>query len=162
MENSGNDKRNKSFFEVIDEFLNKDFRDLGKEMRDFGKEFKKEFHKKNWGHDWVKTYPLLNVIETATDYRLELAAPGLQKENFKVSIKDNELKVWAEVESTLAEGESYHKREFNFNKFQRSYTLPEDINAEEIGAKYENGLLTITLPKKAPAQDPNEKEIKID
>ncbi|MCU0446336.1 MAG: Hsp20/alpha crystallin family protein [Microscillaceae bacterium] len=161
MENSGNDKR-KSFFDVIDEFLNKDFRDLGKEMRDFGKEFKKEFHNKNWGHDWVKTYPLLNVIEAADGYRLELAAPGLQKENFKVSIKDNELKIWAEVESSLAEGENYRKREFNFNKFQRAYTLPDDVNSEAIGAKYENGILIVTLPKKVQAQDEAGIEIKID
>jgi HSP20 family protein len=159
MQNGGNEKK-KNFFEFIDEFFNRDLKDFGQDMREFGKEFKKEF-KHGWGYDWVRTYPLLNVIETQNDYRVELAVPGLQKENFKISLKENQLKISADLEHTLKEGEKFRKREFNFGKFQRSFTLPEDVVEDKIEAKYEQGILIINLPKKVTQTPNDEREINI-
>jgi HSP20 family protein len=93
--------------------------------------------------------PSVNVHETEADFRLEVAAPGLAKEDFKVNIEENVLTIAAEkkVETEKKEGEKLLRREFGYTAFRRSFTLPETVSAEGITAVYENGILTLTLPK---------------
>ena len=103
-------------------------------------------------NDEVKTgtaTPSVNVAENAGEYRLEVAAPGLTKEDFKVNIEDNTLTISAEkkVENETKEGEKYLRREFGYTAFQRSFTLPETIDIANIKATYENGVLHLSLPK---------------
>jgi HSP20 family protein len=108
----------------------------------------------------VNKMPAVNIMETATDYRIELAAPGLSKEDFQINLKKDNLSVWAEKKA--AEGEEvkdYNRREFNFNSFARSFVLPESVDAEKIAAEYVNGILYITIGKKEELNA--NKEIKV-
>lgn len=158
------ENKKRSFFDVLSDIINHDMREFGEEMREFGKKFKHNFQEswqKDWGKDWIKSMPLLNVIETAEGLRAELAVPGLQKDAFKITLKDNHLTISAELDISLPEGEKFRKREFNFGKFHRSVHLPEDIDTERIEAKYEEGILKINLPKKAVEADEQGREIPI-
>lgn len=97
---------------------------------------------------WTAT-PSVNVAENDTAFRLEVAAPGLAKEDFKVNIEDNILTISAEktVENETKEGEKFLRREFGYSTFKRSFTLPETIDIANIKATYENGVLQLNLPK---------------
>jgi HSP20 family protein len=97
--------------------------------------------------------PAVNIIENLTNFVIEIAVPGFQKENFTIEAEEDTLKISSktiEVKETTeeeAKDTHYTRREFNFDKFERSFTLPENIKIEDIQAKYENGVLEITLPK---------------
>ncbi len=115
------------------------------------------------GSDNNISQPSVNVIETEDDYRLEVAAPGLGKEDFDVNIEDSSLTISAEVKKEEEETtEKYTRREFNYSAFKRSFNLPDTVNAENIAAAYENGVLTLTLPKREEAkpQPPRKIDIK--
>ena len=97
--------------------------------------------------------PAVNIQEKNTNFVIELAVPGLSKENFNIEVDNNILKVSAEVtsgneENTTENETKFTRKEFNYNGFKRSFTLPENINVENVNASYENGVLEITLPKK--------------
>ncbi|QAA80249.1 Hsp20/alpha crystallin family protein [Aequorivita sp. H23M31] len=94
--------------------------------------------------------PAINIIENLTKFGLEIAAPGLQKENFHIEIEENTLKISynKEIEDKETERNSkFIKREFNYENFERSFKLPENIELDKIHASYENGILKISLPK---------------
>lgn len=99
---------------------------------------------------WTAT-PSVNVAENGTEFRLEVAAPGLAKEDFKVNIEDNTLTISAEktVENETKEGEKFLRREFGYSAFKRSFTLPETVDIANIKATYEQGVLHLSLPKTA-------------
>lgn len=114
------------------------------------------------GSDNNTSQASVNVIETDDDYRIEIAAPGLGKDDFDVTIEDNSLTISAEVEKE--EGEStdkYTRREFNYSSFKRSFNLPDTVNAENISAGYESGILTLTLPKREEAKPQPARKIDI-
>lgn len=105
------------------------------------------------GNDFFKNQPSVNVIESDDAFRVELAAPGLDKEDFAVQIEKDQLMISVEKEQDkVEEGEKFMRREFGYQKFQRSFNLGDQINTEGIGATYENGILVINLPKKEEAQ----------
>ena len=95
--------------------------------------------------------PKMNVSESDTDYRLELCIPGLKKEDLHISIDtDNNLVIeMQQTEEKKNEDEKRHwlRREFSSTQFKQLLTLPENIKKNQIGAKVENGILTVTLPK---------------
>jgi HSP20 family protein len=94
-------------------------------------------------------FPAVNISETKDDYQLEFNVPGRKKDDFKITIDKNILTVsFEKKEETKEEGKQFIKREFVTQSFTRSFTLDEKINAEDINARYENGLLLLTLPKK--------------
>jgi len=98
---------------------------------------------------YKQTAPV-NVKETENNYQLELVAPGFEKESFKVDLNKNLLTISAEVKSeTEGNTEKHVRREYKFQSFKRSFTIDEKIDAENIDAKYVNGVLIVTLPKKA-------------
>ena len=90
--------------------------------------------------------PSVNAYENTDSYVLEFAAPGYNKESFEVSYNNNTLTVRANVERNN-EVTNYSYREFNYNSFTREFQLPTNANTTETRAKYENGILTIMLPK---------------
>lgn len=93
--------------------------------------------------------PAVNISETNDDYELEFNVPGRKKEDFKITVDKNILTVsFEKKEEQKEESKQFIKREFRSNSFKRSFTLDEKINAEAINAKYENGILFLTLPKK--------------
>lgn len=97
------------------------------------------------------TAPAINVIESEKDYKVEVAAPGMTKEDFNVRIdEDNNLVITMEkkVENKEEKREQrYLRREFSYSKFQQTMILPDDVDKEKIVAGVDNGVLTIDLPK---------------
>lgn len=104
-------------------------------------------------NEYSSSRPLVNISENENGFGIELAAPGLSKEDFNIDLDNDLLTISAErkVENT-EEGDKYTKREFNYTTFKRSFTLPESVDTEAISGTYENGILNITLPKKAEVQ----------
>ena len=110
-------------------------------------------------NDWLMerrntTAPAVNIIENDDEYKIEVAAPGMTREDFKVHInEDNELIISMEKRSEEKEEDKKHKgtylrREFSYTQFQQSLLLPDNVERENISAKVENGVMTIDIPKK--------------
>lgn len=114
------------------------------------------------GADLLQNQPSVNIFETTDNFRMEFAAPGLEKENFQVSIDKGYLTVSASKEQKEEESTGkYKRREFNFTSFKRSFQLPETIDSNAINAVYENGLLVVTLPKLPEAKTEQSRVIQI-
>ena len=97
--------------------------------------------------------PAVNVLENEDNFKIEVAAPGLKKENFKVNVDANQLTISAKQENTTEEStEKYTRKEFSFTNFQRVFTLPQTVAGDKIEATYTDGILTLTLPKKEEAK----------
>jgi HSP20 family protein len=92
--------------------------------------------------------PRANVSETDKEYQIELAAPGLTKKDFKIETDNGVLTISAEKEEKTETKNGHTRTEYSFNSFSRSFTLPENSKPENIDAKYENGILRLTVPKK--------------
>ena len=106
-------------------------------------------------NDWMvkanATAPAINVFETEKEYKVELAAPGMTKEDFNVHIdEENNLVISMEKKTENKEEKKegrYLRREFSYSKFQQTMILPDDVGKEKISAQVENGVLNIDLPK---------------
>jgi HSP20 family protein len=116
------------------------------------------------GRDIVSSTPDVNVSETNNSYKVDVAAPGLKKEDFQVNLENNILTISVEKETENLEKdeERFRRREFSYTNFERSFTLPDSAETEKIEAKYENGILKIRIPKKEMAIRKPAKTIKID
>lgn len=97
-----------------------------------------------------KHEPAINILEGENDYHIEVAAPGLSKEDFDITIDKDQLTVKVQKEDKALEGKAI-KSEFNFNSFKRSFHLSEDIDRSKISANYDKGILFIRLEKKEEA-----------
>lgn len=117
-----------------------------------------DFFDNEWMLKANSTAPAINVIESENNYKVELAAPGMTKEDFNVRIdEDNNLVISMEKKDENQEEKKdgrYLRREFSYTKFQQTMILPENVDKENISAQVENGVLMIELPKLS------EKEIK--
>lgn len=98
--------------------------------------------------------PAVNIIENLSNFVIELAAPGLHKENFSIEVEEDTLKIaYKEVKESQEQEQKndnavqYKRREFNFGSFEKSFKLPENVKVEDILANYEDGVLKVTLPK---------------
>ena len=110
-----------------------------------------------------ETLPSVNIAENSDGFKLEFAAPGLTKEEFKINLDNNVLTVKAENEEVKEESnKSFTRREFNYSSFTRSFTLPDSANGEKITAEYENGILNIEIPKREEAKVKPAREIVIE
>lgn len=108
------------------------------------------------------TQPSVNIKETADDFKIELAAPGLEKSDFNLTIEKDKLHVSAQKEEKKEENsDNFTKKEFSFNSFTRSFDLPNTLITDKVVANYENGILTIQLPKKPEAKPQPAKQIEI-
>ena len=97
--------------------------------------------------------PPVNIEETPDDYLVSILAPGYQKSDFKVSLDNHLLTISSEKrEEEIAEGNKLIRKEFSQRSFKRSFTINEKIEAESITAKYDNGILYLTLPKRETAK----------
>jgi HSP20 family protein len=106
--------------------------------------------------------PAVNIVDNDDNFKLELAAPGLTKEDFKINVDNELLSISAEKKNESSEKNSrYTRKEFSYVSFKRSFNLPEIVDAENISANYENGVMTLTLPKKEEAKPKPAREIKI-
>ena len=106
--------------------------------------------------------PSVNITENSDSYDIELAAPGLSKDEFKVEVDKGLLTVSAEKQKeSKVEKKDYRRREFSYESFSRSFELPENSVPEKIDAHYEHGVLKLKLPKKEITQDSTKKEIRV-
>lgn len=116
-------------------------------------------------NDWMLkangTAPAINVIENEKDYKVELAAPGMTKEDFNIQLgNEGELTITMEKKSDTKEepkneNKKYLRREFSYTKFQQSFVLPDDVDKAKISASVNDGVLTIDLPKQAIEEKAN-------
>ncbi len=108
--------------------------------------------------------PAVNIMETNDDFRLEMVAPGMQREDFRVELQDNILTISYDHEDNR-NGErhdwKYRTHEYNYHSFSRSFSVPPTINTEKIEAHYENGILKLTLPKKEEARTKPARQIQV-
>jgi HSP20 family protein len=96
----------------------------------------------------------VNVHETKDGYHVEVSAPGLNKDNFDIKVENGLLTIsYEKKEETKADDYKTLRREFSYRSFKRSFSLNDDVNAENIRAKYENGILKVFLPKTEPTQN---------
>ncbi len=107
--------------------------------------------------------PSVNVIENNDNFKIEVAAPGLKKEDFRIELDNKLLKISSDrkEENEKKEGEKILRREFSYCSFKRVFSLPDVVEAEKIDAKHENGILSIIIPKKEEAKVQPVKEIPI-
>jgi HSP20 family protein len=97
--------------------------------------------------------PAVNIIEGKDDFKIEVAAPGLEKNDFNINLDHNVLTISSEKENKKEEKDSeYMFKEFNYNSFKRSFTLPNSIDADKISANHKDGILHITIPKREEAK----------
>lgn len=118
--------------------------------------------------DWRErgaTMPSVNIAETNEDFLIEVAAPGMKRENFKVELDNNILTIAAHLEAEQeekSEKANFTRREFNYQSFQRNFSLPENkVEGEKIVARYADGILYVTVPKKEEAKVKPARQISI-
>jgi len=110
------------------------------------------------------TLPSVNIRETNDNFVVEMAAPGMKKEDFKIELDGNLLTISSEKEdrNEIKEGERYTRQEFSYQSFQRSFELAKDVvDEDKINARYENGLLHLTIPKKEEAKQKGPRTIQV-
>jgi HSP20 family protein len=106
--------------------------------------------------------PAVNIIESKDDYRIEVAAPGLDKADFRINVENNVLTISAEKEEKQEDkDERFMRREFNYASFSRSFTLPESMDTEKISAKHKDGVLNVVIPKREESKEKPARTIKI-
>lgn len=133
--------------------MNKNFRfpfinhEVEQAVQDFIKAWNVE-NTKDFGWSWTR--PLANIEETDNQFQIFIAAPGLVKSDFKLTLEKDVLTV--SVDKAKPDTAAQKKTtEFSYNKFSRSFKISQEVNAQAISATYENGILTLTLPKKEEA-----------
>jgi HSP20 family protein len=105
----------------------------------------------NGGNLWNRalTVPAVNITENKDDYSVSLAVPGMKKDDFKIDVDGNMLTISCEKgESKEEKDKKFTRKEYNYSSFSRSFTLPDEVNKEKIDAKYEDGVLKLSLPRK--------------
>lgn len=108
--------------------------------------------------------PAVNIRETNDSYEVEMAAPGMSKKDFNIELDNNLLSISSEKqnETEQKEGERFTKKEFSYQSFRRSFTLPKEVvDGDKINARYDNGVLYLTIPKKEEAKPRPPKRISI-
>jgi len=118
----------------------------------------------NWRSNGT-TLPAVNVRETNDDFRIEVAAPGMKRDDFKVELDNNALTISSQREDHREENDKdggYTRREFSYQSFQRSFTLPENkVEGDKISARYVDGILQVTVPKREEAKVKPAKQIAV-
>ncbi|MFH1121249.1 MAG: Hsp20/alpha crystallin family protein [Bacteroidota bacterium] len=106
--------------------------------------------------------PSVNIIEGKEDFRIEVAAPGLEKGDFRINLENNILTISSEKEEKDEQKEErYMRREFSYTSFHRSFSLPQSVEADKVSASHSNGVLSILIPKRDEAKVKPAKQIDI-
>lgn len=129
--------------------------------------FNREFY--NWGLSNFSssgaTMPAVNIRETAENFEVEVAAPGMDKNDFKIQLDGNTLTISSEKEfkSEKKDEDNYTRKEFSYQSFQRTIALPKDVvDEDKISARYESGLLRLSIPKREEAKQKSPRTINIE
>ena len=129
-----------------------------------------DFLNRDW-YDWSNqnfsltntTIPSVNIKESENGFEVEMAAPGMKKEDFNLEIHNNVLTISSEkqTENKTEDGKNVTRREFSYQSFSRSFTMPVIVDTDKISAAYENGILRVNIPKKEEAKPKPMKQIKV-
>jgi HSP20 family protein len=117
-----------------------------------------------WDGGRMETVPSINFSEEKGDLVIEVAAPGLKKDDFNINVEGNMLTISCEKETETKEGgkdKNYSRREYNYSSFIRSVALPEQADSNAIAAKYSDGVLKLTIPKKPETKKQVGQKIKV-
>jgi HSP20 family protein len=126
-----------------------------------GRFFRNDFT--NFWNNGPDTVPSVNIREEKDRYSVEMAAPGLKKEDINVDVEGNLLTISCENEEEIkGEETDYSHREYNYTSFSRSLTLPENADSEKISARYADGVLRLGIPKRENHHKNNASKIRID
>ncbi len=108
----------------------------------------------SWNRNWTTaSTPAVNIVEGKDEYRIEVAAPGLEKKDFKINLENDLLTISANKEESKEEkDEQYTRREFSYNSFSRTFTLPDFVEGDKISAEHKKGILSIHVPKREEAK----------
>ena len=118
----------------------------------------------NWPSDSSTgtSIPKANIYETDAEFHVEMAAPGMNRDDFKVELDNNMLTISSQREDSAEEDKrNYQRREYSFQSFVRTFHLPDSAEVEKINAKYNDGILNLIIPKKEEAKRKPVKTIKI-
>jgi HSP20 family protein len=109
------------------------------------------------------TLPSVNIKESTDEFEVELAAPGFTKSDFMIELNHDLLTISSEkkIENETKEGQQFARREFSYQSFSRSFTLPNTVDNDKIKAKYDNGILRVVIPKKEEAKPKPARQIAI-
>ena len=119
------------------------------------------FLNQDWKHT-NQTVPAANIIEADDHFDIQLATPGKKKGDFKIELEEGVLTISSEDEIKSTEKEAnFTRKEFGYSSFKRSFNIPETVSADKISALYKEGILTVSLPKKAEALPEPKKFISI-
>ena len=137
----------------LNDFFNNNFLDVPA-MFDFDTNFQ--------GLGLGAKVPSVNITENNDEYSIQLAAPGLEKKDFKIEVENDMLTISSQKEQeTNEEKDNYRRREFSYQSFSRSFQLPKNSQPDKIDAHYQDGILKLTLPKKEVSLPAPKKEIAI-
>jgi HSP20 family protein len=107
--------------------------------------------------------PPANINETDKEFQLDLSVPGMKRDDFKVDVEDGALTISSEKEEEKEEKDkNYRRREFSYSSFRRTFTLPDNVDENNINAKYDNGMLHVTIPKKEVTVSKPKKQITVE
>lgn len=125
--------------------------------------FTRDFFQRDFNPSTLSSTPKVNISENDESYKIEVAVPGLKKEDFNLELENDLLTVSFEnKQESSEEDDRYTRREFSYTSFSRSFTLPEGkVNVDEVGAGYEDGILTLTLPKLEEVKTKSKRTIEI-
>lgn len=119
------------------------------------------FFPSNWGLGGGNA-PSVNVAETDKEYQVEVFAPGFKKNDFSVDVEDDMLHIRAETkQEEKEEKKNYTRKEYHYQSFTRSFRLPENIQDDQLAARYEDGVLKITIPKTQAEKEKPSKHIDV-
>lgn len=140
---NGNGNANPIFSNLLENFF-------GKDVNDFV------------GRDFTTSVPAVNIAQTPEAFKVEVAAPGLKKEHFQITLDNQVLTISSNIEQkNEAEEGKYSRKEFSYRSFKRSFTLPKTVDTERIEAKYTDGVLYINLPKREESKEKPSRQIEI-
>jgi HSP20 family protein len=132
--------------------------------------FFNDFLNRDW-YDWSNqnfsltntTIPSVNIKETENEFEVDMAAPGMAKDDFRIELNNSVLTISSEKQSDSKtnNGKNITRREFSYQSFSRSFTLPAIVETDKISAKYENGILRLNIPKKEEAKPKPVKQITV-
>lgn len=132
------------------------------DMFDLDNFFNEPFFESPAWTNWRTKVPATNIRETEEAYIIEVAAPGLKKNDFIVNVEKGMLEIKVEKEQEKKEEEgNYTRREYSYTNFSRAFSLPESVDGENIKARYEDGVLNVTLPKLPETKKQDKKGIAV-
>jgi HSP20 family protein len=131
-------------------------------FQDFFKPWDRWFDTNGGSTPNMMTVPAVNIVEKQDHFEIFLAAPGMKKDDFNIDVEGNLLTISAQTEQRREEKDERHTRqEFNYTSFSRAFTMPDGVVRDKIDAHYENGLLTLMLPKTEEAKKAASKHIAV-